>query len=89
MDAFVAKIRGGAMIMKSVSLFLASGRRASSARCKADRDALAASGAPSKSSSGKKKRRSTPADMDPSARNANKLSPKMLEVLRRKTHFTK
>ncbi|XP_062545597.1 calaxin isoform X2 [Armigeres subalbatus] len=97
--ATVLNTRGGAMIMKSVSIFLASGRRASAV----PRDRTAKSGERSQSSdrrgqSGQQQQQQQGGRRD-SRRNRKilakmdelngKLNPKMLEMYKRRTHFSK
>lgn len=67
----------GAMIMKSVSLFLASGRRVSGSRRRTEQPDPG------------KRRRGRAQGMDGRQGRNNKLTPKALEGLKRKTHFTK
>ncbi|XP_059619280.1 calaxin [Phlebotomus argentipes] len=80
----------GAMIMKSVSIFLASGRRASNnSKAAGATDKGNQSGAQGASTSGDptKKRRKKP--KPPMEDASGKINPKLLESLKKKTHFSK
>lgn len=85
--------RGGAVLLRSVSLFLASGRRASHAV------AASASAAPAAAAGGNKKRRgarrrtrggsTTAGGSRTTMGDEGKCSPQFLDALRKKTHFTR
>lgn len=82
----------GAMIMKSVSIFLASGRRASNnARTAGATDKGASSSgtqaAASTSGDPTKKRRKKP--KPPMEDASGKINPKLLDSLKKKTHFSR
>ncbi|XP_019552162.2 calaxin isoform X2 [Aedes albopictus] len=96
--ATVLNTRGGAMIMKSVSIFLASGRRASAV----PRDRASKSGDRAQSSDrgrGQQQQLQQQGGRRDSRRNRKilakmdelngKLNPKMLEMYKRRTHFSK
>lgn len=68
----------GTMIMKSVSIFLASGRRASSNR---------ASQSESVAAGNEKRRKNKNSNKMEDA--SGKINPKLLESLKKKTHFNK
>jgi hypothetical protein len=84
MNILGSKMLTSALIMKGVSLFLASGRRASEARKRAEAEAAGELGEVSR-----RGRRKRAPHMDAGSRNVNKLPPKTLEQLRRRTHFNK
>ncbi|XP_055606790.1 calaxin-like [Uranotaenia lowii] len=95
--------RGGAMIMKSVSIFLASGRRASgvsrernkSSDRSSSRGICGGAGGPSSGSEsqsnklGPRESRKTRRILARMDELNGKLNPKMLEMYKRKTHFSK
>uniref|UniRef100_A0A182PSU7 EF-hand domain-containing protein n=1 Tax=Anopheles epiroticus TaxID=199890 RepID=A0A182PSU7_9DIPT len=97
--AFTNNTKGGAMIMKSVSIFLASGRRASAQ----SRDQAGSNGTQPGQPTGRTdtKDQSTPGAGRTSISRDNrrilarmdelngKLNPKMLEMYKRRTHFSK
>lgn len=91
--ATVLNTRGGAMIMKSVSIFLASGRRASAVsrdRSKSGGDRCAGKGGQDKDKErGRRESRRNKKILARMDELNGKLNPKMLEMYKRRTHFSK
>ncbi|XP_038105498.1 EF-hand calcium-binding domain-containing protein 1 isoform X2 [Culex quinquefasciatus] len=93
--ATVLNTRGGAMIMKSVSIFLASGRRASAvsrdrSKSGGDRCCAGKGGGPDKDKErGRRESRRNKKILARMDELNGKLNPKMLEMYKRRTHFSK